>query len=83
MTTRNVLLALLLSLTLTFCVAIAFMFYPLISVLLSNASSGDEIGSIGAVAGGVSTPFFYALLIVEPLIFLTVFAWLQRRGARR
>lgn len=84
MTKRNILLALLLSFPLTFFVVVVYTFYPLISVLLSNASSGSETGGIGAVAGGVSSLFFYALLIVEPILFLTIFALLQRRsGAKR
>lgn len=83
MRTRNILLALLLSFALTFVVAIVFTFYPLISVLLSNASSGSETGGIGAVAGGVSSPFFFALLVVEPVLFLIIFALLQRSGTKR
>ena len=83
MRTRNILLALLLSFTLTFVVLIVFMFYPLIPVLLSEASSGSETGGIGAVAGGVSSSFLFALLIVEPVLFLIIFALLQRRGAMR
>jgi hypothetical protein len=83
MTTRNILLALLLSFALTFVVAIIYTFYPLISVLLSNASGGAETGGIGAVAGGVSSSFLFALLVVEPILFLTIFALLQRRGAKR
>jgi len=83
MTARNILLALLLSFTLTFVVAIVYTFYPLISVLLSNASSSSETGGIGAVAGGGSSFFLSALLIVEPILFLTIFALLQRKGAKR
>lgn len=83
MRTRNILLALMLSLTLTFVVAIVFTFYPLISVLFSNVSSSSETEGIGAVAGGVDSFFFYALFIVEPVLFLTIFALLQRRGAKR
>ena len=84
MTTRNILLSLLLSFTLTFVVVLILVFYPFISVWLSNASSGSETGGIGAVAGGVSSFFFFALLILEPILFLTIFALLQRRsGAKR
>jgi len=83
MTTRNILLALLLSFTLTFVVAIAYAFYPRISVLLSNALSGSETAGIGAVAGGMSSFFLSMLLIVEPILFLTIFALLQRGGAKR
>ena len=83
MTTRNILLALLLSFTLTFVVLIVFMVYPLISVMLSEASIRSETGGIGAVAGGVSSFFLFALLIAEPILFLIIFALLQRRGAKR
>ena len=57
-----------------------YLFYPLISVLLSNASGSSETGGIGAVAGGVSSFLWSALFIIEPILFLTIFAVLQRRS---
>ena len=82
MTVRNIILALTLSFALTLVVAIAYTFYPLMSVLLSNTCS-NETGGIGAVASAVSSSFLSALLIVEPILFLTIFALLQRKGAKR
>ena len=82
MTGRNIFLALMLSVPLTFVVVIAYTFYPFISVLLSNALSSSGTGGVGAVAGGVSSLFLSALL-VAPILFLIIFALLQRRSATR
>jgi len=81
MRARNILLALTLSFALTFIVAIVYTFYPLISMLLGRMLS-SETGGIGVVGGGVSSSFLSVLLIVEPILFLTIFALLQRRDTK-
>lgn len=82
-TARNIFLALSLSLGLTFVSAVLYTFYPLIAaslglVLHSIVSSGPQTG-IGAVAGGVSASFLNMLLILAFVLFLIIFALLQRR----
>ncbi len=74
MTGRNVLLALLLSLILTFVVAVIYIFYPLIIGMISNR----EGSGIGAVGGGSSILLF----IIEPALFIVIFAVLQWRSKK-
>ncbi len=83
MTARNIVLALLLSFALTFVGTILYVFSPAIASLLSSQSNSAETGGIGAVAGGVSSFFLSVLLIVEPILFLSIFALLQRKGTKR
>ncbi len=71
MTGRNVLSALLLSLILTFVVAVIYIFCPLIIVMIGNRE-GSGIGGIG---GGLSI-----LFIIEPALFIVIFAILQWRS---
>jgi len=71
MTGRNVLLALLLSLILTFVVAVIYIFYLLIIVMISNR----EGSGIGAAGGSLSILLF----IIEPVLFIVIFAVLQWR----
>ncbi len=81
-TLRNILLALSLSTVLTFLVAIVYAFYPVISAMTSGLVSGHAgagSGGIGAVAGGLGESFMWAVLLAEPVIFLIIFALLQRR----
>lgn len=83
-TARNIFLALSISLGLTFVSAVLYTFYPLIAaslglVLNSIVSSGPQTGGIGAVAGGVSASFLNVLLILAFVLFLIIFALLQRR----
>ncbi len=72
---RNILLALLLSLILSFIVVIIYAFYPLISVILSN-QEGNGIGAISSVQ------LMNGLLIVEPIMFIVIFALLQWRSRK-
>ncbi len=72
---RNILVALLLSLILSFIVVIIYAFYPLISVMLSN-QEGSGIGAISSVQ------IMKGLLIVEPLLFIVIFALLQWRSRK-
>jgi hypothetical protein len=79
-TSRNIFLALVLSLILTFLLAVLYVFYPLISALLtslSNSSAGT--GGIAAVSGGLSRSFLLVLALVESILFFMIFALLQRR----
>jgi hypothetical protein len=83
MKVRNVLLALLLSLTFTFVLVVVYAFYPLISMVLRAILSDRESGGIAIVVGGVKTKLLWALLVVEPLLFLLAYSLLQRRDAAR
>ena len=74
MTGKNVLLALLLSVILTFVVAVTYIFYPLLIVMIDNR---EGIG-IGAVGGGLSIFLF----IIEPVLFIVIFAILQWRSRK-
>ena len=74
MIVRNVLLALLLSLILTFVVAVIYIFYPLIIVMISNRQGAG----IGAASGGLSIFLF----IIEPVLFIVIFAILQWRSTK-
>ena len=83
-TSRNIFLALLLSLAATFLLAIVYVFYPLISAVVSGLfsnRSGAGSGGIGAVAGGVGESFLWSALLIEPVAFLLTFALLRRRRA--
>src|SRR5262249_3699020 len=84
---RNLLLAFLLSLTLTFFFAIVYTFFPviwaIIGILWREVSSpGPESNGIIAVSGGVSQSLSLRLVIFGVLIFLIVFALLQKKGSR-
>ena len=84
-TGRNFSLALLLSITLTFVVAIAYALYPFVSAITSGLLSnrgGTGTGGIGAVAGGVSESFLLIVLLAEPILFFIVFVYLERRRTR-
>lgn len=83
-TVRNIFLALFLSLGLTFVLAVLYTFYPLIAASLSlvwtsTVSSGPQTHGIGAVAGGVTTSFMNVMVIVALVLFLIIFALLQKR----
>ncbi len=80
MTGKNIFMALLLSLILTFILAVIYAFYPLIPIILSNVNR--ENGGIGAVGGGLSTRFLKALLIVEPVLFIAILAFLRWRSVK-
>ncbi len=82
MMARNIIAALLLSVTLTVLLAFVYTFYPLMASLLSSTSGSAESAGMGAVAGGVSLRFLTALVIVEPLLFLAFLTILKRRSAR-
>ena len=82
-TTRsNIFLALLLSLILTLLSVILYILYPLVSAIMASSPRSPDTGGIAAVAGGVSESWLKVLLI-EPIVFLIVFALLQRRRVKR
>lgn len=68
---RNILLALLLSLILTFAIAVIYIFYPLIFDMIINRKGSG----IGAAGGDLSVFLF----IIEPILFIVIFAFLQRK----
>ncbi len=82
-TARNIFLAFFLSLGLTFVSAVLYTFYPLIAagfgLAWNSVSRSPQTGGIGAVAGGVSASFLNVLIILAFLLFLIIFALLQRR----
>ena len=81
-TPRSIFSALLLSLITTFLLAMIYAFYPLMSATVSGlfrSRAGAGSGGIGAVAGGVGESLLWAVLVVEPVAFLIIFALLRRR----
>ena len=82
-TSKNILIALLLSLTLIFLLAVVYVFYPIIAAILGSlASHQDGTGGIGVVAGGLGESLLWAVLLLEPILFLIVLIFLQRRRLR-
>ena len=82
MRTRDFLLALFLSLIVTFVLTCLYVFYPLISMLLRQMSKGPETAGIAAVAGGVSSTGLTALLLVEPIVFAIILGLLNRKRTK-
>ena len=80
-TQRNLFLALFLSLILTLVSVVLYALYPLVSALLSSMRNPGT-GGIAAVTGGVSVSFL-KLALIELILFLVIFAVLQKRRVRR
>ena len=78
-TTRDVIIALLLSLTFTLISAIIYAFYPAIAVAFETSWGRGGPDGIGAVAGGLIESFIWASLLLWPALFLIIFVLLQRR----
>jgi hypothetical protein len=74
MTGRNVLLALVLSLILSIIGTGIYIIYPLIMAILRN----DEGVGIGATGGGLK-----AFFIIEPILFIIIFALLQWKHKKK
>ena len=86
-TGRNILVALLLSLCLTLLLGAFYTFYPVVSLILTGlwnriASSQPDSNGIAAVAGGVSESFLKMLVVVAPVLFIIIFALLQKRTVK-
>lgn len=79
MTIRKTLVALLVSVVITLILTCIYLFYPLVSALLSQASSGPETGGIAAVVGGGKLPGLVWLLLTEMIVFVVTFGLLNRR----
>jgi len=78
-TVRNVLIAGVLSLTLTLVFAVLYVFYPLISVLLSAWWNSSGAMGTGSASGFVSGSFFKILFPIALILFLIIFGLLQRK----
>ena len=76
MTIPRFLLALPLSIILTFVILTAYALYPLAVVTLRQMSGGVETAGVAGVVGGVHS---FAFLIVEPVVFVIVFGLLSRK----
>jgi hypothetical protein len=86
--TKNIFLALLLSLPVTLVLTIFYVFYPVISAILGilwrqTFSSSAESNGVFAVAGGVSSSFLTVFLVVASILFLIIFLLLQKRSTAR
>ena len=81
-TRSNIFLALFLSLIITLLCLVLYALYPLVSAIVASSLRSPDTGGIAAVAGGVSESALKVLLI-EPVVFLILFALLQRRRVRR
>ena len=55
----------------------------MIFAVLRRMLRSPGIGGIDAVAGGVSSSFLIALMVLELFIFLIIFGLLQAKHARR
>ncbi len=66
MTGKNILLALLLSLFITLIIGIIWVFYPLLTVIISN----QEGSGIGGAGGSLS----FSLVAIEVVLFIIIFA---------
>jgi len=80
MTIPRFLLALLLSTILTFVILTAYALYPLVAMMLRQMSGNAETSGVAAVAGGVPG---FAFLIIEPIVFVLVFWFLNRKHATK
>ena len=76
MTILKLLLALLLSLIATFAVSTVYVLFPLIVLVLTRMLGAQHSDGISAVGGGVQSRAF---LIMEPIIFVIIFLFLNRR----
>ena len=86
-TGRNLLVALLLSFSLTLVLGAFYTFYPVISLILTSlwnriASSQPDSNGVAAVAGGVSESFLSVLVVGALILFFIIFALLQKRTVK-
>ncbi len=84
MRTRDFLLALFLSLIVSFVLTCLYVFYPLISMLLRNFWSNEpHTSGIVAIAGGLSSTGLMALLLVESIVFVVILGLLNRKRTNK
>ena len=76
-------LALALSMVITLGLAFVYILWPLMSAVLWSMLRNPGIGGIDVVAGGVSSSFLIAMLVLEPFLFLIIFGLLQAKHTRR
>ena len=76
MTIPRFLLAVLLSIAITFVFVAGYGLYPVIALLLNRAARGPETSGVTFVVGGVRSS---TLLITEVVVFAIVFGLLYRR----
>jgi len=86
-TGKNILQAFFLSVSLTLVFAVFYTFYPVISLILRTlwnriVSSRPDNNGIAAVAGGISESFLRLLLAVAAILFLVIFALLQKKTVK-
>jgi len=84
MRTRDFLLALFLSLIVSFLLTCFYVFYPLISMLLRNFLSNEpHTSGIVATAGGLSSTGLMTLLLVESIVFVVILGLLNRKRTNK
>ena len=76
MTIPRFLLAVLLSIAITFVFVAGYGLYPVIALFLNRAARGPETSGVTFVVGGVRSS---TLLIAEVVVFAIVFGLLYRR----
>ena len=80
MTIVRFLIALLLSFVITFIVLLAYAFFPLIAMSLSEADHGPGTGGISIAVGGVRSATLWA---TELIVFAIVFVLMYRRPRKQ
>jgi uncharacterized membrane protein YhaH (DUF805 family) len=81
---KDFVLALFLSLIVTFVLTCLYVFYPLISMLSKPFLSNDpNTSGIVAIAGGVSSTGVLALLLVETSVFVVILGLLNRKRTNK
>jgi hypothetical protein len=78
MTTRRFLLAVCLSMVITFALAVVWIAFPIVSLLVRQSDGGPDSGGIAVVSGGVRSS---TLIITECVVFAIVFCLLYRKRA--
>jgi len=76
MTIPSILLALLLSIVITFVLVTGYVLYPMVAMLLSQAARGPENSGAAFVVSGIRLG---TLLITEIVVLAIVFGLLYRR----
>ncbi|HEU4508396.1 MAG TPA: hypothetical protein VFR78_09185 [Pyrinomonadaceae bacterium] len=80
---RNLSLALIVSLALTFIGTVLYIFYPVLKLILGQlfgAASNADSSGMAAVTGGVSATVLPVALLAAVILFFIIFTLLQRRS---